>query len=228
MSRRDMMTLVGASLSLAGLAACRRPVEQIVPYVTAPEDRSGHSALLRDDDAVPPERVWIDRREPRRPSDEGRRQFEASVHPWRIERRVQASVLGLYDPTVPIRHGKGAQKSWGDFVTAWGELAPHAADGGAGLASSRDSFSSPTLARLAADIAARIRESSGRPTTPSATRTASPACERPPDATWTLCSGSITPGHSRAGRRPAPHRPRGDPTRTRLRRRRRARVPPVG
>ena len=38
MSRRDMMMLVGASLSLAGLTACRRPVEQIVPYVTPPEE----------------------------------------------------------------------------------------------------------------------------------------------------------------------------------------------
>ncbi len=32
------MMLLGASLSLAGLAGCRRPVEEIVPYVTAPED----------------------------------------------------------------------------------------------------------------------------------------------------------------------------------------------
>src|SRR5262245_2152915 len=41
MTRRDMITLVGASLSLAGFAGCdiiRRPVEQIVPYVQAPED----------------------------------------------------------------------------------------------------------------------------------------------------------------------------------------------
>jgi molybdopterin-containing oxidoreductase family iron-sulfur binding subunit len=36
-SRRTMLQLVGASLSLAGLAACRRPVEYIVPYVNAPE-----------------------------------------------------------------------------------------------------------------------------------------------------------------------------------------------
>ena len=34
----DMMMLVGASLSLAGLAGCRRPVEEIVPYVNAPEE----------------------------------------------------------------------------------------------------------------------------------------------------------------------------------------------
>ena len=37
-TRREMMMLLGASLSLAGLAACRRPVEEIVPFVTAPED----------------------------------------------------------------------------------------------------------------------------------------------------------------------------------------------
>ena len=37
-TRRNMITLLGASLSLAGVAACRRPVEQIVPYVSAPED----------------------------------------------------------------------------------------------------------------------------------------------------------------------------------------------
>ena len=36
-TRREMMTLVGASLSLAGLAGCRRPIEEIVPYFTAPE-----------------------------------------------------------------------------------------------------------------------------------------------------------------------------------------------
>ena len=37
-TRRDMMMLLGASLSLAGLAGCRRPVEEIVPFVTAPEE----------------------------------------------------------------------------------------------------------------------------------------------------------------------------------------------
>ena len=36
-SRRSMMKLLGASASLAGLAACRRPVEKIVPYVNGPE-----------------------------------------------------------------------------------------------------------------------------------------------------------------------------------------------
>ncbi len=37
MTRRDILTLLGASISLAGLAACRRPVHHIVPYVDPPE-----------------------------------------------------------------------------------------------------------------------------------------------------------------------------------------------
>src|SRR4029079_11500941 len=70
---------------------------------------------------------------------------------------VQASVLGLYDPdrsqSVTLQ---GAQKSWSDFVTAWGSLSEaHASDGGAGLAIISESFSSPTLARLAAELRAR-------------------------------------------------------------------------
>ena len=39
-TRRDMMMLVGASLSLAGLAGCRRPVEEIVLYVAVPRRSS--------------------------------------------------------------------------------------------------------------------------------------------------------------------------------------------
>ena len=37
-TRRTMLTLLGASASLAGLSACRRPVEKIVPYVSSPEE----------------------------------------------------------------------------------------------------------------------------------------------------------------------------------------------
>ena len=64
-TRRDMMMLLGASLSLAGLTGCRRPVEEIVPYVTAPEEIvPGIPAPVRDDHAVRPERLRRDRREP--------------------------------------------------------------------------------------------------------------------------------------------------------------------
>ena len=158
MTRREMMMLVGASLSLAGLTACRRPVEEIVPYVAPPEEivpgvpryyattmpfgRSGYGLIVE--------------------SHEGRpTKIEGNpVHPSTLgasSSLVQASVLSLYDPdrsqSVTLQ---GARKSWGDFVTAWGQLAQaHAADGGAGLAVLSESFSSPTLARLASELRAR-------------------------------------------------------------------------
>ncbi|HJU41961.1 MAG TPA: TAT-variant-translocated molybdopterin oxidoreductase, partial [Vicinamibacterales bacterium] len=158
-TRRDMMTLVGASLSLAGLVACRRPVEEIVPYVTTPEDtvpgipryyattmpfgRSAYGLIVE--------------------SHEGRpTKIEGNpAHPATLgasSTRVQASILGLYDPdrsqAITL---KGEKKAWSDFVTAWGELAKaHAADGGAGLAVLSESFASPTQARLVTELRTRF------------------------------------------------------------------------
>jgi molybdopterin-containing oxidoreductase family iron-sulfur binding subunit len=157
-TRRDMMMLVGASLSLAGLAGCRRPVEEIVPFVTAPEEmvpgiprhyattmpfgRSAYGLIVESHEG--------------RPSKiEGNPGHPATL--GASSARIQASVLGLYDPdrSQAVRL-KGEPRSWGDVVTAWGELSKaHAADGGAGLAVLSEAFSSPTLARLAAEFRAR-------------------------------------------------------------------------
>jgi MoCo/4Fe-4S cofactor protein with predicted Tat translocation signal len=157
-TRRDMMMLVGASLSLAGLAGCRRPVEEIVPFVTAPEEmvpgipryyattmpfgRSAYGLIVESHEGRPTKIEG----NPSHPSTLG-----ASSS------RVQGSVLGLYDPdrSQAVRL-KGESKSWSDFVTAWGQLSQaHAADGGAGLAVLSESFASPTLARLASEFRAR-------------------------------------------------------------------------
>jgi molybdopterin-containing oxidoreductase family iron-sulfur binding subunit len=157
-TRREMMTLVGASLSLAGLAGCRRPVEEIVPFVTAPED------------AVPGRPVYYATTMPFRRSAYGLIVESHEGRPTKIEgnpshpstlgassSRVQASVLGLYDPDRSQSVvQQGTRKSWADFVTAWGQLSEaHAADGGAGLAVLTESFCSPTLARLASELRAR-------------------------------------------------------------------------
>ncbi len=157
-TRREMMMLLGASLSLAGLAGCRRPVEEIVPYVTAPEEivpgipryyattmpfrRSAYGLIVESHEGRPTKIEG----NPSHPSTLG---ASASL--------VQASILGLYDPdrsqSVMLR---STRKSWNDFVTAWGQLsAAHAADGGAGLAVLSESFSSPTLARLVSELRAR-------------------------------------------------------------------------
>ena len=158
-TRREMVMLLGASLSLAGLAGCRRPVEEIVPYVTAPEEvvpgipryyattmpfgRSAYGLIVESHEGRPTKIEG----NPSHPSTLG-----ASSS------RVQASVLGLYDPdrsqSITL---KGERRSWNDFVTAWGELSKaHAADGGAGLAVLSESFASPTLARLASELRARF------------------------------------------------------------------------
>jgi len=157
-TRRDMMMLLGASLSLAGVAGCRRPVEEIVPFVTAPEEsvpgvpryyatsmpfrRSAYGLIVESHEGRPTKIEG----NPSHPSTLG---ASSSL--------VQASVLGLYDPdrsqSVTFQ---GSRKSWADFVTAWAQLSEaHASDGGAGLAVLSESFSSPTLARLASDLRSR-------------------------------------------------------------------------
>jgi molybdopterin-containing oxidoreductase family iron-sulfur binding subunit len=157
-TRRDMMMLVGASLSLAGLAGCRRPVEEIVPYVTAPEEIV--PGIPRYYATTMPFRrsaygLIVESHEGRPTKIEGNPSHASTL--GASSARVQASVLGRYDPdrsqSVALR---GARKPWSDFVTAWGPLAAaHAADGGAGLAVLSESFSSPTLARLVAELRAR-------------------------------------------------------------------------
>jgi MoCo/4Fe-4S cofactor protein with predicted Tat translocation signal len=158
-TRRDMVMLLGASMSLAGLTGCiRRPVEEIVPFVNTPEDtvpgipkhyattmpfrRSAYGLIVESHEGRPTKVEG----NPSHPSTLG---ASSSI--------VQASVLGLYDPdrsqSVTLQ---GAKKSWSDFVTAWGPLSEaHASDGGAGLAILSESFSSPTLARLASELRGR-------------------------------------------------------------------------
>jgi MoCo/4Fe-4S cofactor protein with predicted Tat translocation signal len=164
-TRRDMITLLGASMSIAGLAGCdiiRRPVENIVPYVNAPEDIV--PGIPRYYATTMPFRrsaygVIVESHEGRPTKIEGNPSHPSTL--GASSSRVQASVLNLYDPdrsqTVRL---KGEAKTWADFVTAWGELAKgHAADGGAGLAVLSESFSSPTLARLAAELRAKYPKS---------------------------------------------------------------------
>ena len=38
MTRKKFLSLMGASMAMAGLVGCRKPVQKIIPYVDAPED----------------------------------------------------------------------------------------------------------------------------------------------------------------------------------------------
>jgi MoCo/4Fe-4S cofactor protein with predicted Tat translocation signal len=164
MDRRTLVQLLGATLSLAGLAACRRPVEHIVPFVTPPEEVLPGIAK-RYATTMPAglggNGLLVTSREGRPTKIEGN-----ELHPatrGRASARMQAALLALYDPDrsrqVLQRTGADAtaeSRTWSDFVAAWQPLAEeHLARGGEGLAVLAPPSSSPTLFRLAA--AARER-----------------------------------------------------------------------
>jgi len=149
-TRREFMTLAGASLSLAG---CRRPVEHIVPFVEAPE-HTLPGVPKRYATTMPcgtsAYGLVVESHEGHPTKIEGN-----ELHPATLgssNARMQAATLELFDPdrSTHVLH-KGERAAWADFVTAWKSLAAvHQQDGGAGLAVLAEPFAAPTLARLAA------------------------------------------------------------------------------
>lgn len=152
-SRRDFLRVMGASMAMAGLAACRRPVEQVLPYTRQPEE------------IVPGEPLYYATGMPYRGalrpvlvrSHEGR--------PTKIEGNPehpmsggasgafeQASILNLYDPDRSqrvLRGGVGAE--WREFVRFAQEL-----DGAARIGVVAPPTSSPTIQALRGRLAARF------------------------------------------------------------------------
>ena len=176
-TRRTMLGLMGASFGLAGLTACRRPVEQIVPYVEGPEgmlpgvpERYATTLAFGTDVYG----VVVESHEGRPTKVEGNRLHPSSMGAasgW-----VEASILDLYDPDRSrsvLRRGSSdgeAQSaeadrsahepsSWDEFGSFWAEASSEeAAPGGRGLAVLAESFASPTMARLARRFAERFPE----------------------------------------------------------------------
>ena len=150
-SRRTMLGLMGASLSLSGLAACRRPVEKIVPYVQAPEDMLP-GIPLRYATTMPFRGsalgLLVVSNEGRPTKVEGNERHPANLGASNVW--AQNAIYDLYDPDRSrVVLQAGAEKTWKDFVTYWTTLhAEHASDGGAGLAIVCEPSSSPTEARL--------------------------------------------------------------------------------
>jgi len=162
--RRSLVQLLGASLALAGLTSCRRPVENIVPFVEPPETMipgipksyattmplgiSGYGLLVESHEGRP---TKIEGNE---------------LHPvtaGTASAQMQAAILGLYDPDRsehPLQRGAGSdpqRKSWADFVTDWkSQENAYLASGGAGLAVLALPSASPTLFRLATALRQRF------------------------------------------------------------------------
>ncbi|MFQ6614038.1 MAG: TAT-variant-translocated molybdopterin oxidoreductase [Fidelibacterota bacterium] len=151
LSRRSFLSLMGASLALAGLAGCRRPVEKILPYVAAPEDilpgipLTYASALPLGLDTAG---ILIENHEGRPTKIEGN-----DLHPGsrgKASAWTQAAILGLYDPDRSQRPAKfGQETRREEFLAFWNRLSSNAKDNqGAGLAVLSGAFTSPTLRRL--------------------------------------------------------------------------------
>jgi MoCo/4Fe-4S cofactor protein with predicted Tat translocation signal len=150
-TRRNFLALMGASIGLAGLAGCRRPVEKIIPYVTAPEEVipgvAQHYATTMPF-ANSAFGLVVESHEGRPTKMEGNKLHPSSLGGTNLY--MQAAVLGLYDPDRSNRVvNNGSQSSWNDFVAFWRNKATEmTGNSSAGLAILCEQFSSPTLSRL--------------------------------------------------------------------------------
>ncbi|HEV3331366.1 MAG TPA: TAT-variant-translocated molybdopterin oxidoreductase [Bryobacteraceae bacterium] len=135
--RRNFLKLMGASLALAGLAACtRQPTELITPYVRQPEELIPGRPLFYATAVTlngVANGVLAESHEGRPTKIEGNPEHPATL--GAADSFAQASVLQLYDPdrsqTVMF---EGELRDWGAFYGAVREvLAAQAASRGAGI-----------------------------------------------------------------------------------------------
>lgn len=150
LDRRGFLKLLGASLAMAGLAACSGPPqEQIVPWVQQPEGMSPslpqfYATTLRHGNDVAG--VLVETHQGRPSKIEGNPKHPASL--GATDAMLQAAVLELWDPdrsTAP-RH-RGAIASWDDFDAEAAGLAQRFGRDGRGLHVLAGRIDSPTLAR---------------------------------------------------------------------------------
>ena len=155
MNRRKFLNIMGASLALAGLTSCRRPVEKIIPYVTAPEQiipgipQYYATTMPLGTKAYG---IMVESHEGRPTKIEGNENHPSSL--GGTNAMILASILGLYDPDrSQLVRQRGKEKNWSEFVTAWQSLYTNYKETkGKGLAILSESFSSPTLFRLRSEF----------------------------------------------------------------------------
>jgi len=150
-SRRDFFKYMGASMALAGVAACRRPDERILPYAKQPEEIIPGvplyfaTAMAWNGTAVG---LVVESHEGRPTKIEGNPKHPESLgstNSW-----IQADVLNLYDPDRSTgATEKGQDRSWEDTNAALRALGQkHKAQGGKGLAILTEAHRSPTTSRI--------------------------------------------------------------------------------
>ena len=151
LNRRDFMKLLGASMALAGLTSCARPVkphEKIVPYVKAPEQMIPGKPLFFATSITSggyAQGLLAESHQGRPTKVEGNPEHPATL--GATDSTIQATVLGLYDPDRSQETLKqGSSQNWSDFVAELqGQFSGLA--GGEGLHILTENVTSPTLAQ---------------------------------------------------------------------------------
>ena len=157
-SRRHFLQLLGASMALAGLSACRRPVERIMPFADQPEER------------IPGVPLYYATAMPLRGSVQPVLVKSHDGRPTKVEPNpkhptaapgtsvfAQASILSLYDPDRSryIRRG-GSRASWDDFLA----LAQRLGRGNRRVAVLAGETTSPTILALRDQLVASFPNAS--------------------------------------------------------------------
>ncbi|HEX7809667.1 MAG TPA: TAT-variant-translocated molybdopterin oxidoreductase, partial [Thermoanaerobaculia bacterium] len=145
--RRDFVKLMGASVAMAGLAACKQPADAIVPYVNMPENLiPGKPVFFAS--AIPlsgvANGVLVESHLNRPTKIEGNPEHPSTK--GASDAFMQAAVLGLYDPDrsqVVRRYGDTA--TWGEFLGAIQPILTAAKTNGAGLRILTGTVTSPTF-----------------------------------------------------------------------------------
>ena len=145
-SRRTFMKIMGASMAMAGLAACRRPEKNILPYARKPEQQI--PGVPRYYATAMPFRgvvrgLLVESHEGRPTKVEGNP--EHPLTQGTTSGFAQASVLNLYDPwrSKTVRH-QGSDATWEELARQLGQLAT----GDTRLAVLMQETDSPAVARL--------------------------------------------------------------------------------
>lgn len=157
-SRRGFLRVMGASIALAGLAACRRPVQKILPYSKQPEDVVP-GIPLHYATAMPflgnLTGLVIENHEGRPTKVEGNELHPGSQGNTNVYQ--QATMLEMYDPDrskYPLKDGKKA--STNDFVVFAQEFF---ADQNKKVAFISEANSSPTYTALKEGALRKFRNS---------------------------------------------------------------------
>lgn len=150
-SRRNLLKFMGATLALAGLTACRRPEEKIVPLAKGAEDLIPGKPVFYNSVYTfggVATGVMVETHDGRPTKIEGNPNHPQSL--GAASAYAQASILGLYDPDRVAEHTRdGVAVKWDDFVAA----VPGMVTGdGSRLRFLSQRVASPSALRLKAEI----------------------------------------------------------------------------